>query len=62
VEVSKIHTLSVPMAQAYKPDKPRLLARDLNAIAATGLIERTHGKARARREVIQAFLPKRSQC
>jgi len=62
VEVSKIHALSVPMAQAYKPDKPRLLARDLNAIAATGLIARMHGKARARREIIQAFLPKRSQC
>ena len=61
VEVSRIHALSVPMAQAYKPDKPRLLARDLNAIISTGLIERAHGKARARREIIQAFLPKRSQ-
>jgi hypothetical protein len=49
------------MAQAYKADKPRLLARDLNAIGPTGLIERVHGKARARREIIQAFLPKRSQ-
>ena len=62
VEVSKIPTLSVPMAQAYKPDNPRLLGRDLNAIENTGLIARMHGKARARREIIQAFLPKRSQC
>jgi Fic family protein len=61
VEVSKIHTLSVPMALAYPPEKPRLLARDLNFIASKGLIERTHGKARARRELIQAFLPRRSQ-
>jgi Fic family protein len=62
VEVSKIPTLSVPMAQAYQPDNPRLLARDLNAIATKDLIERVHGKVRARREIIQAFLPKRSQC
>jgi hypothetical protein len=60
-EVSKISTMSVPMARVYQSDKPRLLARDLNAIAGMGLLERTHGKARARREIIQAFLPKRSQ-
>ena len=62
VDVSKIPTLSVPMAQAYQPDNPRLLARDLNAIAAKNLIQRIHGKVRARREIIQAFLPERSQC
>ena len=60
VEVSKIHTLSVPMTLAYLPNKPRLLARDLNFIAKEGFIERAHGKVRARREIIQAFLPKRS--
>jgi hypothetical protein len=58
VEVGRIHSLSVPLAQAYAPDNPRLLARDLNAVPPE-LIERKHGKVRARREIIQAFLPRR---
>mgnify|MGYP000627319380 CR=1 FL=1 len=60
VDMAKISNLSVPMAQAYAPKNPRLLARDLNAISSTGLIARQHGKVRARREIIQAFLPDRS--
>jgi hypothetical protein len=35
--------------------------RDLNAIEKTGLVERQHGKVRAKRELILAFLPARSR-
>ena len=60
VEVSRISSISISAAQIYSTANPQLLARDINAIRATGLIERQHGKVRARREIIQAFLPRRS--
>ena len=34
-----------------------MLQRDLNSIAQMGLIERQHGKVRAMKHIISAFLP-----
>ncbi len=36
-----------------------MLQRDLNAVSTMGLIERKYGKVRARRELIEAFLPQK---
>jgi len=59
VEVSKICKLSPMLASAYGAAGDRMLGRDLNSVASMGLISRKHGKVRANREQIQAFLPGR---
>lgn len=61
VEVSEIAELTPRLAKAYTHKTERTLQRDLNEIAKLGLIERKHGKVRAKREIILAFLPARSQ-
>ena len=61
VDVSKITDLSPRLARAYARKTERTIQRDLNEIAKLHLIERKHGKVRARREIILAFLPARSQ-
>lgn len=59
VAVSEIEDLSVKLAKLYS-SRERMLQRDLNAISSMNLIERKHhGKVRARKEIIQAFLPAR---
>lgn len=59
VSVSEIEDLSVKLAKIYS-SRERLLQRDLNAVSKMELIERTHhGRVRARKEIIQAFLPVR---
>ena len=60
VEVSKIPDLSPALARAYARLTPKGLQRDLNHVFETGLIERRHGKVRAKREIILAFLPARA--
>jgi len=60
VEVSQIDQLTPRLARAYAGSKERTLQRDLNAIEELGLIERRHGKVRAVREKILAFLPARA--
>ena len=59
VEVSRIELLTPQLARDYANAGERMLQRDLNAIAQLGLIERKHGKARAKKEIIIAFLPSR---
>jgi len=61
VPVSEIENLSPQVARFYATAGDRMLQRDLNAIAKSGLIDRVHGKVRARKHVIQAFLPARVQ-
>ena len=61
VEVAKIGDLSPRLARVYARKTERTIQRDLNEIAKLQLIERRHGKVRARREIILAFLPARSQ-
>ncbi len=60
VEVSRIPDLSPQVARAYARLTPKAIQRDLNEAAKTGLVERQHGKVRARREIILAFLPARA--
>ena len=60
VDVSRLARLNPQLAAAYTLKTERTLQRDLNEIHATGLIERTHGKVRAKREIILAFLPARA--
>lgn len=60
VDVSQINELTPRLARAYAGSKERTLQRDLNAIEVMELIERQHGKVRALRERILAFLPARS--
>ncbi len=60
VDVSSIPDLSPQVARAYARLTPKAMQRDLNEIAKTGLIDRQHGKVRARREIILAFLPARA--
>jgi len=60
LEVSRLAHLTPHLAAAYARKTERTLQRDLNDILDTGLIERTHGKVRAKREMILAFLPARA--
>ncbi len=59
VQVSRIEELSVRLAHAYRGAGGRMLQRDLNAIARMGLLDRVHGRVRARKYIMQAFLPAR---
>jgi Fic family protein len=61
IDVSKIAELTPRLTKAYAHKTERTVQRDLNEIAKLGLIERRHGKVRAKREIILAFLPARSQ-
>jgi len=60
VDVPQIPDLSPALARAYARLTPKGLQRDLNHVFETGLIERRHGKVRAKREIILAFLPARA--
>jgi len=59
VNVADIEELSGKIAKLYFAAGERMLQRDLNALAKLSLIERKHGKVRARKSLIQAFLPAR---
>lgn len=54
---SGIPGLSTELAVAYGRSNPRTLARDLNAVLKTGLVERGPEGYRAVKEQIRAFLP-----
>jgi Fic family protein len=60
VDVAGLDVLTPELAKAYARKTERTLQRDLNEIARTQLIERQHGKVRACREIILAFLPARA--
>lgn len=57
IDVSKIMELSPAMARMYVLAGDRMLSRDLNALAGMGLIDRGYSIVRAKRHLIQAFLP-----
>jgi Fic family protein len=57
--IAEVENLSAKVARFYATAGDRMLQRDLNAIAKMGLIDRVHGKVRARKYIIQAFLPAR---
>ncbi|MEX2382538.1 MAG: Fic family protein [Opitutales bacterium] len=57
VRVHDLEELSPKVARMYAAAGDRMLQRDLNALAKMRLIDRLHGKVRARRHIIQAFLP-----
>lgn len=57
VNVSDIPNLSILLAKEYSQCGDRMIQRDINAIAKLDIIDRQHGKVRARSEIIQAFLP-----
>jgi Fic family protein len=59
VAVSAIGELTPRLAKAYAQKTPKTVQRDLNVLAEMGLIARDGRRARARREVIFAFLPER---
>lgn len=59
VEVSKVELLTPPIAREYAAAGDRMVQRDLNELAKLQLIERQHGKVRARKHLIEAFLPDR---
>lgn len=61
VEVAQLELLSPQVARDYATAGDRMMQRDLNAIAGMGLIRRKHGKVRAAKEIIMAFLPGRTQ-
>ncbi len=60
VNVSEIDELSPALARLYATAGDRMLQRDLNALAKMNLVERRRGKVRARKSLIQAFLPVRA--
>lgn len=59
VKVADIEELSGRTAKLYVAAGERMLQRDLNALSKMKLIERKHGKVRARKSIILAFLPAR---
>lgn len=61
VDVAQIELLTPLIARDYATAGDRMLQRDLNAISQLGLIQRKHGKVRATKEIISAFLPARAQ-
>lgn len=59
VAVSEVPMLTPLLARAYASKSAKTVSRDLNALVARGLIDRTRARVRARREIILAFLPLR---
>lgn len=55
---AKLSTLSPALAEAYATKKSKTVTRDLNSLEEMGLIERTSKGIRARRELMQSFLPR----
>lgn len=56
--VSKLRRLTAELAELYAGKTPKTLTRDLNSLAATGLLQRSPEGARAMKELILAFLPR----
>ena len=52
-----IANLTPELAAAYAKKTRKTLTRDLNAVVDLGLVERINGGYRAKRELVQAFLP-----
>jgi Fic family protein len=61
VDISAIRLLTPRLALAYSKVAERGLRLDLSELERLGLVERTHGRVRARREMILAFLPAKAK-
>lgn len=61
LSISELEELSPKIARFYATAGDRMLQRDLNAVADMNLVERRYGKVRAKKYIIQAFLPARVQ-
>ncbi|MFH2066261.1 MAG: Fic family protein [Pseudomonadota bacterium] len=59
IRISKISEISTRMAKSYATKTKKTLVRDVNKLISMGLFERAKEGIRAKREVIQAFLPAR---
>lgn len=57
IQVGEVADLTPRLAKAYAVKTTKTVQRDLNTLAAMGLIVRAGRRVRARREVILAFLP-----
>lgn len=55
---ARLTELTPRLAEAYATRKSKTVTRDLNALEEKGLIERDSRGIRARREIIQSFLPR----
>ena len=60
VPVSRLSKLSPLLATEYATKTGRTVIRDVNALIEMGLLERSKGVVRAKRETVQAFLPWRN--
>jgi len=58
-DVSSVQMLTPHLAREYASAGDRMVQRDLNAVAKMGLIMRRHGKVKANKHIMQAFLPNR---
>jgi len=61
IQVSALEDQSARIAKFYAAAGDRMLQRDLNAVAEMGLVDRRYGEVRARKYIMQAFLPARVQ-
>ena len=58
-DLSSVQMLTPNLAREYASAGDRMVQRDLNAVAKMGLIMRRHGKVKANKHIMQAFLPNR---
>lgn len=59
VPVAELAGLTPRLAALYRRKTDKTLSRDVNALVALGLVERARGAVRARKELVEAFLPAR---
>lgn len=57
VPISKINRISARIAEAYANKTYKTVTRDINALITMGLVEKKGKEIRAKKEIIQAFLP-----
>ena len=57
VPLSELKEMTLRLAGAYASKTSKTIQRDLNTLMAIGLIAREGNKIRAKREIIQFFLP-----
>ncbi|MEN3940664.1 Fic family protein [Prosthecobacter sp. SYSU 5D2] len=58
IHLSELESKYPRIALMYAKEGERTLQRDLNAIQTMGLVDRYYGSVRAKREIINAFLPR----
>lgn len=59
IPVSQIRTLNPELAELYATKTPKTVTRDINKLVQMDLLVRSGTSVRAKREVLQAFLPRR---